>query len=326
MSGMTSLTLPEWRRLQRQNIKCIDQLLDFLQISPEKLCIDSKFNINIPLRLAQKMPKGTLEDPLVRQFVPLSEENIISPGFTNDPVGDQRCKRSNKLLHKYQGRVLLVTTSACVMHCRYCFRKEFPYETQVKDFAHELELIAQDDSISEVILSGGDPLSLSDCRLKNLFEALNNIPHIRRIRIHSRFPIGIPERITNELLNIFATSSKQVYFVTHVNHYRELDPEIFAAFKSMQRCGVIVLNQAVLLRGVNDNFETIYQLFEKLCDHGILPYYLHQLDRVQGTAHFEVPIEEGKKLIERLRNALPGYAIPGYVQDLPGYGSKISII
>lgn len=322
---MTSLTLPEWRQIQRQNITRLDQLLDFLKISSTSLCVDSKFPINIPLRLAKKMPKGTLDDPLIRQFVPLRDENHISPGFTDDPVGDLGCQRSPKLLHKYQGRVLLVTSSACAMHCRYCFRKEFPYETEVKDFANELNLIAQDDSISEVILSGGDPLSLSDARLQSLFEAIGAIPHIRRIRIHSRFPIGIPERITPELLEIFSSSKKQIYFVTHTNHPRELDQDIFAAFQQLQRLGITVLNQAVLLQGVNDDFATLHQLLETLCDHGILPYYLHQLDRVQGTAHFEVPIEKGKQLIEQLRNSLPGYAVPNYVQDLPGFESKKSL-
>ena len=323
---MATLTIPRWRQIQRQNIFCIKQLLNYLQITHTGLCHDSKFPINIPLRIAQKMPKGTLNDPLIRQFIPLLEENDIAPGFTNDPVGDQGCRRSPKLLHKYQGRVLLVTSSACAMHCRYCFRKEFPYETEIKDFSNEIAMIARDDSISEVILSGGDPLSLSDRRLKSLFESLNSIPHIRRIRIHSRLPIGIPERITDELLDIFSASPKQLYFVTHINHPRELDQDIFDAFKDIQSRGVTVLNQAVLLQGINNDFKTLHQLFETLCDHGILPYYLHQLDRVQGTAHYEVSIEDGKQLMQQLRDSLPGYAVPNYVQDLPGLASKQLII
>ena len=322
---MTSLTIPSWRQIQLQNITRLDQLLNFLKISQTALCTDSKFPINIPLRLAKKMQKGTLDDPLTRQFVPLLDENYIASGFTNDPVGDLGSQRSPKLLHKYQGRVLLVTSSACAMHCRYCFRREFPYETEVKGFADELNLIAQDGSICEVILSGGDPLSLSDARLRNLLDSINTIPHIRRIRFHSRFPIGIPERITPELLDTLSSLKKQIYFVTHINHPRELDQDISSAFEQLQRLGITVLNQAVLLRGVNDDYKTLHQLFESLCDHGILPYYLHQLDKVQGSAHFEVPIQKGRQLIEQLRNSLPGYAVPNYVQDLPGFESKKSL-
>ncbi len=319
---MTPVTQSRWRQIQRTNITRLDTLLDFLKIEQSGVNMKPHFPINIPLRLAEKMPKGTLDDPITRQFIPLADELTKTPGFTADPVGDQPCQRTPKLLHKYTGRALLVTTSACAMHCRYCFRQQYPYETQVKDYTQELDIIEQDDSISEIILSGGDPLSLSDEKLSALIDQLNQIPHLRRIRIHSRFPIGIPERITLDLLHILTQSPKQIYFVTHVNHPRELDDTVLAAFARLQHVGIPVLNQAVLLRHVNDNVDTLHQLFETLADHGILPYYLHQLDRVQGTAHFEVPPAVGLALMQDLRGRLPGYAIPSYVQDLPGQDSK----
>ncbi|MCP5492394.1 MAG: KamA family radical SAM protein [Chlamydiales bacterium] len=323
---MTTITLPRWRQIQRSNITRHDQLIEFLKIEKSAALINPSFPLNIPLRLAQKMPKGTLDDPLIRQFIPLIEETHITPGFTPDPVGDRACQRTPKLLHKYNGRALLVTTSACAMHCRYCFRQQYPYETQIKDYIQELDIIARDDTISEVILSGGDPLSLSDHKLQHLIDQLNQIPHIRRIRLHSRFPIGIPERITLELLHTLTQSPKQIYFVTHINHPRELDDTVLAALGRLQHIGIPVLNQAVLLHRVNDDIDTLHQLFETLADHAILPYYLHQLDRVQGTAHFEVPTSKGLHLLNKLRTRLPGYAIPQYVQDLPGTSSKVVII
>ncbi len=323
---MTTTTLPRWRQIQRSNITRHDQLIEFLKIEKSTTLINPKFPLNLPIRLAKKMPKGTLDDPLTRQFVPLLNEAHITSGFTPDPVGDRGCQRTPKLLHKYSGRALLVTTSACAMHCRYCFRQQYPYETQIKDYTQELDILSRDDSISEAILSGGDPLSLSDQKLKQLIENLNQIPHLRRIRLHSRFPIGIPERITLEILHTLTQSPKQIYFVTHINHPRELDTTVLAALARLQHIGIPVLNQAVLLHQVNDDIETLHQLFETLADHAILPYYLHQLDRVQGTAHFEVPIKKGLHLLNQLRGRLPGYAIPQYVQDLPSTASKTVIL
>jgi EF-P beta-lysylation protein EpmB len=325
---MKSIISNQWRQIQRSNFTNWEKLADFLELDEhERLEISKKpgFILNLPLRLARKIEKGNLEDPILRQFLPTTAEEIVSKGFVVDPVGDHACRRASKLLHKYQGRVLLVTTSACAMHCRYCFRQNFDYDVEDKTFTEELEVIAQDKTIKEVILSGGDPLSLSNHQLQALFERIAEIPHINRLRIHSRFPIGIPERIDDHFLEMIKKMPKQVWFVIHCNHPNELDNDIFSHLKALQRLGVVVLNQSVLLRGVNDDVDAMAKLCETLCDNGVLPYYLHQLDRVQGAAHFEVSREEGLELIDQLIVRLPGYGVPKYVQEISGEPSKTPI-
>ena len=200
------------------------------------------------------------------------------------------------------------------MHCRYCFRQHYPYAAAY-DYSKELDLIRQDSSIKEIILSGGDPLSLSDHNLGKLISALESIPHLERLRFHSRFPIGIPERITPQLLQKFEGSRLKIWFVIHCNHHLELDEEVLQALSKITTLGIPVLNQGVLLKGVNDNSDTLIKLSETLINHGLIPYYLHQLDKVQGASHFEVSIEKGKSLIKEMRRQLPGFAVPRYVQD-----------
>lgn len=317
-----------WRDIQRKNFVHWEKLSDFIELDPlEKRHIlqRSHFPLNLPYRLAEKIRKGTLDDPILRQFVPTMDEQIDLPGFGDDPVGDASCRESKKLIHKYEGRVLLVCTSACAMHCRYCFRQNFDYETEKKGFTDELSLIAEDDSIREVILSGGDPLSLSDEILQNLLQEIDAIPHVRRIRFHSRFPIGIPERVTPELIAILKNLRARVWFVTHCNHPKELDQDVLQAFAELQCAGIVVMNQAVLLRHVNDDVKTLKELAEVLADHGILFYYLHQLDRVRGASHFEVSEEKGKQLIRQLSAQLSGYAVPKYVREVAGEPNKIAI-
>lgn len=310
-----------WREIQAQNIRSFAVLLAHLQLEADAslgIDIDPKFPVNIPRRLADKMEKGNPSDPLFLQFVPQSLENV--EGGRADPVGDLAARRTPRLLHKYAGRALLTVTSACAMHCRYCFRKEFPYFNG-GEFSQELEIIQSDRSIREVILSGGDPLSLSDKNLGKLLGALDSIDHVKLIRFHTRFPIGIPERITEDFLSLLDLNA-QVWFVVHTNHPRELDGEVIAALKKIQRRGIPVLNQSVLLRGVNDTFAVHKELLEKLIEVGIQPYYLHQLDPVTGSGHFNVPPHDGLQLVDALRAALPGYAIPKYVQEIAGDVSK----
>lgn len=244
------------------------------------------------------------------------------PAYVNDPTEDSSFCKSSKLLQKYQNRALLICTSACAMHCRYCFRQNFDYDQQGADFDKEIDIISQDSSLHEIILSGGDPLSLSNEILADLFQKLSKIPHISRIRIHTRFPIGIPERIDPPFLKILENSSKMVWFTIHSNHARELDDEVLASLARIRKLGVVLMNQSVLLQGVNDDIQTLKDLCEKLVDNGIIPYYLHQLDRVAGSSHFEVPIEKGKWLISELRKQLSGYAIPMYVAEIAGEHSK----
>lgn len=315
---------PSWRNILRKNFTKVELLADFLELNEEQraqLIVRSDFPLQVPLRLAQKMAKGTLEDPLIKQFLPTRQEREVYPHFVLDPVCDASFQQEGKLLRKYEGRVLLVCTSACAMHCRYCFRQHFAYDTS-KTFEEELAQIEQDLSIHEVILSGGDPLSLSDETLSHILKRLAKLPHIRRIRFHTRFLIGIPERIDEEFLNLMAQIPQQVYFVIHCNHPKELDEEIFDRLKALQRLGCLILNQAVLLKGVNDDVDTLKQLAEQLANHGIIFYYLHQLDRVQGAAHFEVEEEKGRFLIGEIAKQLPGYAVPKYVREVAGEPHK----
>lgn len=317
-----------WRQIQRQNFNCWKKLTAFLELDPAHfpaILKDPHFPLNLPLRLAQKIAKNSWDDPILRQFLPLEKERDASLGFKKDPVGDTQAQKTGKLLQKYYGRALLVTTSSCAMNCRFCFRQNYDYETQDKTFAEEIALIQADDSLTEIILSGGDPLSLSNEALQNLLGKLDQISHLKRVRFHTRFPIGIPERIDDGFLALLEKTHLQVIFVIHSNHPSELDAEVLGALKKIQKLGIPVLNQAVLLRGINDEMAVLKALCEKLADHGILPYYLHQLDQVQGSAHFEVAEEEGKRLIHELTTQLSGYAVPRYVREIAGEPSKTGL-
>ncbi|MCP5507753.1 MAG: KamA family radical SAM protein [Chlamydiales bacterium] len=324
-----SVLPPSWREIQRKNFISLELLADFLELTQEQrsqLIDRPRFRLNVPLRLAARMQKGSVKDPLFRQFVPLRDELLKTDGYVLDPVGDSLCRETSKLIHKYQGRVLLVCSSACVMHCRYCFRQNFDYATENKVFDDELRYITGDPSIHEVILSGGDPLSLSNNKLKDLIGSLEKIPHLKKLRFHSRFPIGIPERLDDELIAILGSTRLQVFFVIHCNHPHEIGDDLFLALARVQKLGIPVLNQTVLLRGVNDSVDILADLFENLTDRGVMPYYLHQLDPVQGAAHFAVPESAGRVLIEGLKKVLPGYAVPRYVREVPGESSKSAII
>lgn len=317
-----------WRTIQRENFHSLPSLAYFLHWDSgweDKVWTKAPFPLNLPLRLAKKIEKNSFQDPILRQFVPLQEEKQRSPTFVPDPVCDKHFQKEKKLLHKYHNRALLLTTSACAMHCRFCFRQNFPYETTSKLFEKELEWIAQNPHIEEVILSGGDPLSLENNTLALLLSQLQNIPHIQRIRFHTRFPIGIPERIDSEFLSLLSTCNKQCFFALHVNHPREMDADIFAALQSIQKLGIPVLSQTVLLQGINDDPQVLSTLYTHLSNHGILPYYLHQLDHVAGAESFACPPEKGKQIMQVLASQLSGYSVPRYVQEIPGKQSKTHI-
>lgn len=318
--------MTSWRQIQKQNFTDWKKLAAFLEIDEHAILTNTSFPLNLPLRLAQKIQKNNLNDPILRQFLPTPKELEAAPGYRADAVGDGPARKERKLLHKYKGRALLVCTSACAMNCRFCFRQKFPYETEEKSFDRELEAIANDDSLTEIILSGGDPLSLSDRTLQHLISKLDKIPHLKRLRFHSRFPIGIPERIDASFLNVLKSTRLQIFFLVHCNHPHELDDAVAAALKKIQLLGIPVLNQGVLLKGVNDSLPVLKALVEKLVDNGIVPYYLNQLDRVQGTAHFEVAEEQGLKLLKELSKEVSGYAIPRYVREIPGMPSKTALL
>lgn len=320
---------PLWREIQRTNFTDWKELCQFLELEVDDLrdvCHISHFPLNLPRRLAEKIEKGSINDPILRQFLPTTAEKIVSDGFCSDPVGDVPSQKTSKLLHKYQGRALLLCSSACAMHCRYCFRQHFDYATSQKGFADELEAIRNEASLSEIILSGGDPLSLSNRELKSLIESLSTIPHVKRIRFHTRFPIGIPERIDPEFLEIMKASRPQIFFTIHSNHAREWDDDVRFAMKQIQKLGIPVLCQTVLLKGVNDDSKTLQSLCETLVDQGIIPYYLHQLDKVLGTLHFEVSETNGLELMTELSARLSGYAVPKYVREIAGEKNKTSLI
>ncbi|MDF2577206.1 MAG: kamA [Chlamydiales bacterium] len=320
---------PLWRQVQRKNFVNLTVLADYLELTKEqrsRLIQDKKFTLNLPHRLAAKIQKANLEDPILRQFLPLNDEEISVEGFISDPLQEKLFRKKTKLLHKYEGRALLVTTQACAMHCRYCFRRHFEYQQEEKLFKEELQALRDDPSIEEVLLSGGDPLSLEQSHLEYLVSSIDAIPHVKRLRFHTRFPIGIPERIDAAFLNMLELLRVQVWFVIHCNHSNELDEDNLAALNRIQRLGIPVLNQAVLLKGVNDDFNTLHALCSRLINYGIFPYYIHQLDRVQGAAHFEVDEQRGKQLITELVAMMPGYGVPKYVREVPAAPSKVSIV
>lgn len=327
-SSSATTSIPLWRQIQKQNFTSIELLADFLQLSElhrKQLLISPSFSLNLPRRLAEKIEKNTLDDPILRQFVPLAEETLAAPGFSTEPVQDSAFRKGKKILHKYEGRALILTTSACAMHCRYCFRQNFPYETETIGFDDEIVYLSKHPSISEVILSGGDPLCLSNRVLSSLFASLDGMSHIQRIRFHSRLPIGIPERIDDSFIELLSSSSKQIVFVIHCNHPKELDSDIITALKKIHFLGIPLLNQSVLLKGINDDPDVLYHLSSTLINSGIIPYYLHQLDPVQGSSHFEVSPPKGPELIRKLQERLSGFGVPRLVREIPGYPSKTFI-
>jgi EF-P beta-lysylation protein EpmB len=321
-----------WQQALKNAIRDPRELCRLLELPPEieaaAIRAANDFPLFAPRPYVDLIERGNPGDPLLRQILPLADEEQPADGFTDDPVADLAAARSPGLLHKYEGRVLLITTGACAVHCRYCFRRHFPYsETprSVEQWAPAIDEIAGDSSIHEVILSGGDPLTLVDPLLAELAERLARVPHLQRLRIHTRLPIMIPERVTDELLAWLRGTRLTPIVVIHANHPAELQAGAAAALGRLADAGIPLLNQAVLLRGVNDDVETLAALSERLVRLRVMPYYLHQLDRVRGAAHFETPIARGLELIAALRSRLPGYAVPRYVVEESGEPNKTAL-
>ena len=286
------------------------------------------FPLFAPRPYLDQIERGNPHDPLLRQILPLKSELGPVEGFTADPVGDLAARRSAGLLQKYHGRALLITTGACAVHCRYCFRRHFPYSESdsprsAAAWQPAIDTIAADTSLREVILSGGDPLVLVDSVLADLADRVAAIPHVARLRIHTRLPVMIPQRIDDSLLDWLRGTRLAPIMVIHANHPNELRGPAVDAIGRLVDGGIPVLNQAVLLRGVNDDADVLTELCERLVNLRAMPYYLHQLDRVAGAVHFELPIEQGLELIAELRRRLPGYAVPRYVSEIAGAPSKI---
>ncbi|PHS13758.1 MAG: EF-P beta-lysylation protein EpmB [Blastopirellula sp.] len=328
----TAIKLPVWQQAMKNAIRNMADLARFLELSDDSIvqaeAAVQQFPLFVPQAFAAKMEKGNPNDPLLLQVLPQQQETVDTKGFTSDPVGDSSATLSPGLLQKYHGRALMVVTGACAVHCRYCFRRHFPYSESPKGleaWLPAIEQLAADDSIQEIILSGGDPLTLVDEKLAILVAELEKIPHLQRLRIHTRLPIMIPERVNSDLLSWLTGSRLTPVMVVHANHPHELDEAVLNSLGQIVDAGVPVLNQAVLLRGVNDDADVLTELCERLVNARVMPYYLHQLDKVTGAAHFEVPKKTGKRLIQQLHGRLPGYAVPRYVEEIQGDVGKVSI-
>lgn len=327
---LSALQPPRWQSAMRDAISNPHELLRELGLSAEALgvTLDPEFALRVPRGYVARMRKGDPADPLLRQVLPLDAEYLRSPDFADDAVGDLGALRNGGVLHKYQGRALLIATGACAIHCRYCFRRHFPYE-DVNAARHAwrdaLQLLAADTSIEEVILSGGDPLSLSDRRLSELAQALDAIPHLKRLRIHTRQPVVLPERVDAALLAWLGHGRLRRIMVIHANHAQEIDASVRYALRRLADSGVTLLNQSVLLRGINDDARILAELSERLFDCGVMPYYLHALDRVRGTAHFEVRDTDAKRIMRDLAARLPGYLVPRLVREEPGQPNKLPV-
>lgn len=324
---------PGWQEILQDLITDPDELLRMLGLRPDQLPVSREamqdFTFRVPRPFAARMRPGEPDDPLLLQVLPVDKERDDTPGFAADPLREAQFNPQPGLLHKYHGRALLMAAPHCAVHCRYCFRRHFPYEENTpgrRDWEAALEHLAADRSIEEVIYSGGDPLAASDRQLAWLTRRIEAIPHIRRLRLHSRTPIMIPQRVDRTLLEWLGESRLQTVMVVHANHANEIDEDVDRAMRALREAGVTLLNQSVMLRGINDDVASLAALSEKLFSVHVLPYYMHVLDKVQGVAHFDVPEPRAKALMKRLRNRLPGYLVPGLVREIPGEGAKTVLL
>jgi EF-P beta-lysylation protein EpmB len=323
------LDTSHWRTQLRDAYRDPATLLTALGLESAGLALapHPEFPFRVTRSFAARMRHGDALDPLLRQVLPLACENDESPGYSADPLAETTHFADGSLIQKYQGRALLIVTGACAIHCRYCFRREFPYGTSVgaERLSSALASIAADPSLREVILSGGDPLVLDDDALHALVSKLASIAHVERLRIHSRLPVVLPARITPALLTALAGGRLQPVLVIHANHPHEIDDEVRDALAACRRAGITLLNQAVLLDGVNDNATILAALSETLFAAGVLPYYVHVLDRVRGAAHFDTGDARAAVIERELRALLPGYLVPRFVREVPGASGKLPL-
>jgi len=306
-----------------------DELLRVLNIDTDENSLAGRgakrlFALRVPRAFVARMKKGDPNDPLLRQVLTSRDEFLAAPGFSTDPLEEQH-NAVPGLLHKYRNRALLLVKGGCAVNCRYCFRRHFPYaenQGNKRNWQVALDYITDHPELDEIIFSGGDPLMAKDHELDWLLEQLEAIPHIKRLRIHSRLPIVIPARITDALAARFARSSLRILLVNHINHANEIDAEFAAAMVRLRQAGVTLLNQSVLLRDVNDSAQTLADLSNALFDAGVMPYYLHVLDKVQGAAHFMVSDEEARSIMRELLTLVSGYMVPKLAREIGGEPSK----
>jgi EF-P beta-lysylation protein EpmB len=328
----TTLEPSDWRKSLANAVSNTEELCGLLGLDPEHIGLSSRavreFPLKVPRGFVARMRHGDPHDPLLRQVLPIVDEENEVAGFGVDPVGDLSSRAATGLLHKYEGRALLIATGACAVHCRYCFRRHFPYSEESalqSGWSVPLEQVRSDASIGEVILSGGDPLSLSDRRLTQLTDQLAPISHVKRLRIHTRYPIVLPERIDAGFLTWLDGVHLQKVMVIHANHANEIDESVRNACRSLHQHGVTLLNQSVLLAGINDTTAALAALSESLFDIGVLPYYLHVLDKVAGAAHFAIPDDQALAIHHDLAAQLPGYLVPRLVREIAGAPAKMPV-
>ncbi len=314
----------------RQAFRQPAELLGFLGLEDEADVFEgnANFPMLVPRAFAQRMERGNRSDPLLRQVLPDPAERLTVPGYVSDPVGDRNSRQARGLLHKYQGRALLISTGACAVHCRYCFRQHYPYANDHlgRDLDDAVSYIQNHADINEVILSGGDPLMLDNRRLFALTQRLAGISHLKRLRIHTRLPVVLPDRVDAELCAWAAALPWPVVIVIHANHAAEFDGHVDAAVSRLRASGIHVFNQAVLLKGINDDEDSLVELMERSFATGVVPYYLHLLDRVEGAARFDVPAAIALRLHERLRVRLSGYLVPRLVREEAGAPYKLPVL
>jgi EF-P beta-lysylation protein EpmB len=325
-SAVQPRPLEDWRQELQQAIRDPFEICDILGLpdSLAKSAANHAFPLLAPRPFVARMRPGDPNDPLLLQVLPSQYENL-SPSLPSDAVGDLAAQKADGLLHKYFGRALLILAPNCAVNCRYCFRRHFPYDTVPAGdaaWAPALDQIRADTTLAEILLSGGDPLVLGDRRLSRLIDSLEAIPHVTRLRIHTRLPVVIPQRVTTALCDTIEASRFRTVIVLHINHANEIDDAVATAVAKLRRTGAMLFNQSVLLRGVNDSVETQAALCERLVEVGVTPYYLHQLDMVEGVGHFETPVPRGLQIVKELRKRLPGYAVPRYVRENAGEPHK----
>ncbi len=323
---------PSWQQELAEAIRSPEELFAVLGLDPALLPAAAhaarQFPLRVPRGFVARMGHGDPADPLLRQVLPLADELQSTPGYGPDPVGDLASMVAPGVLHKYRGRVLAVATGACAIHCRYCFRRQFPYpdaQARADQWRSLIDYVETRGEIDELILSGGDPLSLGDRRLQELLQGAASIAHLKTVRFHTRLPVVIPSRITDGFIDMVRKTRLQIVVVLHVNHHRELDTGVGDAARRLREAGATLLNQAVLLRGVNDDPGVLAQLSQALFSTGILPYYLHMLDPVEGAAHFAVADDQARQLMGQLNATLPGYLVPRLVREVPGAASKMPL-
>ncbi|VEG12981.1 EF-P beta-lysylation protein EpmB [Moraxella cuniculi] len=308
----------------------IDELFALLELPapPKTQPSPKKFPLRVPHAFINKMQKGNPNDPLLLQVLPDTKEALSVQGYSTDPLDENHHNPTKGILHKYNSRVLITATGSCAIHCRYCFRQHFDYagnQPNTQQIDDIVAYINKNSQINEVILSGGDPLNLSNKRLKLWLDKLSTINHLHTIRLHTRLPVALPNRIDNELIELLKSQSKSIVLVLHINHPNEIDTSLSDKCHALKAAGITLLNQTVLLKNINDNADTLAQLSHALFAAGILPYYLHILDKVAGAAHFDLPIEQAVAIYWQLLERLSGYLVPKLVQELPNRPFKTPI-